>query len=142
MAEMQKMTKDEALAKVAQGVGSIYSKEDVVNLIESISIIETASITEELKERIADAIADELNYDNMSLIDDFEVDVQQGYGNSNQFEIEVTDVSLKHFEVREMVSEVLDANLDTLEEEEADENGGMKDEEEFDGVRNVVKAED
>lgn len=142
MAEMQKMTKDEALAKVAQGVGSIYSKEDVVNLIESISIIETASITEELKERIADAIADELNYDNMSLIDDFEVDVQQGYGNSNQFEVEVTDVSLNHSEVREMVSEVLDANLDTLEEEEADENGGMKDEEEFDGVRNVVKAED
>ena len=35
MAEMQKMTKDEALAKVAQGVGSIYSKEDVIKLIES-----------------------------------------------------------------------------------------------------------
>ena len=142
MAEMQKMTKDEALAKVAQGVGSIYSKEDVVNLIESISIIETASITEELKERIADAIADELNYDNTNLIEDFEVDIQQNYGNSNQFEVEVTDIGLKHFEVREIVSEVLDANLDTLEEEEADENGGMKDEEEFDGVRNVVKAED
>jgi hypothetical protein len=45
MAEMQKLTKDEALAKVAQGVGSIYSKEDVVNLINSIMIVETASIT-------------------------------------------------------------------------------------------------
>ena len=121
MAEMQKMTKDEALAKVAQGVGSIYSKEDVVNLIESISIIETASITEELKERIADAIADELNYDNMSLIEDAEVDIQQNYGSGTTFEVEVTEVSLKHFEVREMVSEVLDANLDTLEEEESEE---------------------
>ena len=121
MAEMQKMTKDEALAKVAQGVGSIYSKEDVVNLIESISIIETASITEELKERIADAIADELDYDNMSLIEDFEVDIQQNYGRGTTFEVEVTEVSLKHFEVREMVSEVLDANLDTLEEEESEE---------------------
>lgn len=121
MAEMQKMTKDEALAKVAQGVGSIYSKEDVVNLIESISIIETASITEELKERIADAIADELNYDNMSLIEDFEVDIQQNYGSGTTFEVEVTDVSLKHYEVREMVSEVLDANLDTKEEESEEE---------------------
>ena len=118
MAEMQKMTKDEALAKVAQGVGSIYSKEDVVNLIESITVIPTASITDELKERIADAVADELNYDNMSLIEDFEVDIQQNYGSGTTFEVEVTDVSLKHYEVREIVSEVLDANLNTDEEEE------------------------
>ena len=118
MAEMQSMTKDEALAKVAQGVGSIYSKEDVVKLIESITVIPTASITDELRERIADAVADELNYDNMHLIEDFEVDIQQNYGSGTTFEVEVTDVSLKHFEVREIVSEVLDANLDTAEEEE------------------------
>ena len=129
MAEMQKMTKDEALAKVAQGVGSIYSKEDVVNLIESITIIETASITEELKDRIADAVADELTYDNMDLIEDFEVDIQQNYGSGTTFEVEVTDVSLEHYKLREIVSDVLDANLDTEEEEEsADENGGMKEE--------------
>ena len=121
MAEMQKMTKDEALAKVAQGVGSIYSKEDVVKLIESITVIPTASITDELKERIADAVADELNYDNMSLIEDFEVDIQQNYGSGTTFEVEVTDVSLKHYEVREIVSEVLDANLNTDEEEESEE---------------------
>ena len=121
MAEMQKMTKDEALAKVAQGVGSIYSKEDVVNLIESITVIPTASITDELKERISDAVADELNYDNMSLIEDFEVDIQQNYGSGTTFEVEVTDVSLKHYEVREIVSEVLDANLNTDEEESEEE---------------------
>jgi len=118
MAEMQKMTKDEALAKVAQGVGSIYSKEDVVKLIESITVIPTASITDELKERIADAIADEFSYDNTNLIEDFEVDIQQNYGSGTTFEVEVTDIGLKHYEVREIVSEVLDANLDTAEEEE------------------------
>ena len=118
MAEMQKITKDEALAKVAQGVGSIYSKEDVVNLIESITVIPTASITEELKERIADAIADEFSYDNANLIEDFEVDINQNYGSGSTFEVELTDIGLKHYEVREIVSEVLDANLDTLEEEE------------------------
>jgi|TARA_R100000030_G_scaffold41644_2_gene31253 hypothetical protein len=118
MAEMQKITKDEALAKVAQGVGSIYSKEDVVNLIESITVIPTASITEELKFRIADAIADEFSYDNANLIEDFEVDINQNYGNGSTFEVELTDIGLKHYEVREIVSEVLDANLDALEEEE------------------------
>ena len=121
MAEMQKMTKDEALAKVAQGVGSIYSKEDVVKLIESITVILTASITDELKERIADAIADEFSYDNTNLIEDFEVDIQQNYGSGSTFEVEVTDIGLKHYEVREIVTEVLDANLDTAEEEESEE---------------------
>ena len=115
------MTKDEALAKVAQGVGSIYSKEDVVKLIESITVIPTASITEELKERIADAIADEFTYDNNNLIEDYEVDIQQNYGNGTTFEVELTDIGLKHYEVREIVSEVLDANLDTLEEEDSEE---------------------
>jgi len=121
MAEMQKMTKDEALAKVAQGVGSIYSKEDVVKLIESITIIPTASITEELKDRIADAVADELTYDNSDLIEDFEVDIQQNYGSGTTFEVEVTDISLEHYKLREIVSDVLDANLDTEEEEETEE---------------------
>ena len=126
MAEMQKITKDEALAKVAQGVGSIYSKEDVVNLIESITVIPTASITEELKERIADAIADEFSYDNANLIEDFEVDINQNYGSGSTFEVELTDIGLKHYEVREIVSEVLDANLDALEEEESEEEDEEK----------------
>jgi len=116
MAEMQKMTKDEALAKVAQGVGSIYSKEDVVNLINSITIIETASITEELKDQIAEAIAAEVCCDNGSLIDDFEVDVMMtGYGD-NRFEVELNSVDLNESRVESIVRDVLDANLDTDEE--------------------------
>jgi len=116
MAEMQKMTKDEALAKVAQGVGSIYSKEDVVNLINSITIIETASITSELKEEIAGAVAAEICSDNGSLIDDFECDVMMtGYGD-NRFEVELNNVELDENRVEEIVMEVLDANLDTEEE--------------------------
>ena len=116
MAEMQKMTKDEALAKVAQGVGSIYSKEDVVNLINSITIIETASITSELKEEIAGAVAAEICSDNGSLIDDFECDVMMtGYGD-NRFEVGLNNVELDENRVEEIVMEVLDANLDTEEE--------------------------
>jgi hypothetical protein len=116
MAEMQKMTKDEALAKVAQGVGSIYSKEDVVNLINSIMIVETASITSELKEQIAEAVAAEICCDNGSLIDDFECDVMMtGYGD-NRFEVELNNVELDESRVSEIVLEVLDANLDTEEE--------------------------
>jgi hypothetical protein len=116
MAEMQKMTKDEALAKVAQGVGSIYSKEDVVNLINSITIIETASITSELKEEIAGAVAAEICSDNGAIIDDFECDVMMtGYGD-NRFEVELNSVELDSNRVEEIVMDVLDANLDTEEE--------------------------
>ena len=126
MAEMQKMTKDEALAKVAQGVGSIYSKEDVVKLIESITVIPTASITEELKDEIADAVGRELSSDNHGLIGECEFDIQQsGYGGSS-FEVELCDIELDEFRVAELVREVLDANLDS--NEESDENGGMKEE--------------
>ncbi len=121
MAEMQKMTKDEALAKVAQGVGSIYSKEDVVKLIESITVIPTASITEELKDEIAEAVGRELSCDNGNLISDCEIDVSQsGYGGSS-FEVEVNDVELDEFRVAEIVREVLDANLDSNEESDEEE---------------------
>ena len=121
MAEMQKMTKDEALAKVAQGVGSIYSKEDVVNLINSITIIETASITEHLKDQIAEAVAYELRDDNSSVIGEAEFDISQnGYGGSS-FDVELIDVELDEYRVAALVREVLDANLDSDEEEEEEE---------------------
>lgn len=121
MAEMQKMTKDEALAKVAQGVGSIYSKEDVVNLINSITIIETASITEDLKDQIAEAVAYELRDDNSGVIGEAEFDISQnGYGGSS-FDVDLIDVELDECRVADIVREVLDANLDSDEEEEAEE---------------------
>ncbi len=124
MAEMQKMTKDEALAKVAQGVGSIYSKEDVVNLINSITIIETASITEHLKDQIAEAVAYELRDDNSSVIGEAEFDISQnGYGGSS-FDVELIDVELDEYRVAALVREVLDANLDSDEEEEVEEEVG------------------
>ena len=124
MAEMQKMTKDEALAKVAQGVGSIYSKEDVVNLINSITIIETASITEHLKDQIAEAVAYELRDDNRDIIGEAEFDISQsGYGGSS-FDVELCDVELDEYRVAVVVRDVLDANLDSNEEEEVEEEVG------------------
>jgi len=121
MAEMQKMTKDEALAKVAQGVGSIYSKEDVVNLINSITIIETASITEDLKDQIAEAVAYELRDDNNGIIGEAEFDISQnGYGGSS-FDVELIDVELDECRVADIVREVLDANLDSDGEEAEEE---------------------
>jgi len=123
MAEMQKMTKDEALAKVAQGVGSIYSKEDVVKLIESITVIPTASITEELKDQIAEAVAYELRDDNSGIIGEADFDISQsGYGGSS-FDVELIDVELDECRVADIVREVLDANLDSNEEEVEEEVG-------------------
>ena len=115
------MTKDEALAKVAQGVGSIYSKEDVVKLIESITVIPTASITEDLKDQIAEAVAYELRDDNSGVIGEAEFDISQsGYGGSS-FDVELIDVELDECRVADIVREVLDANLDSDEEEAEEE---------------------
>ena len=116
MAEMQKMTKDEALAKVAQGVGSIYSKEDVVKLIESITVIPTASITDELKDQIANAAAYEIHVNSGELIDDADVDICKNYGSS--FEVEVLDVDLNESRIEATIREVLDAHLEDEEEVE------------------------
>ena len=115
MAEMQKMTKDEALAKVAQGVGSIYSKEDVVKLINSIEC-GSASITEELKDQIANAAAYEIHVNSGELIDDADVDICKNYGSS--FEVEVLDVDLNESRIEATIREVLDAHLEDEEEVE------------------------
>jgi len=113
MAEMQKITKDEALAKVAQGVGSIYSKEDVVNLINSIEC-GSASMTDELKAAIANAAAYEVHVNSSEFIDDCDVTICQNFGSS--FEVEVLDVDLNEARLEATIREVLDAHLDTEEE--------------------------
>ena len=115
MADMQKMTTDEALAKVAQGVGSIYSKEDVVKLINSIEF-GSASITEELKDQIANAAAYEIHVNSGELIDDADVDICKNYGSS--FEVEVLDVDLNESRIEATIREVLDAHLEDEEEVE------------------------
>ena len=89
---MQKMTKEEALTKVAQGVGSIYSKEDVVNLINSI------------EENAGTAV-----------VDDHEVEIEQSYG-GNSFEVTIGDIDFNETRIAEIVAEVLSEELETEEE--------------------------
>jgi hypothetical protein len=120
MADMQKMTKEEALAKVAQGVGSIYSKEDVVNLINSIEEnAGKATITEELIETISDAVATSINNSGQDVIDDFEVDIDQSYG-GNSFEVNINDIEFNETRIASIVAEVLSEELETEEETEED----------------------
>jgi hypothetical protein len=120
MADMQKMTKEEALAKVAQGVGSIYSKEDVVNLINSIEEnAGKATITEELIETISDAVATSINNSGQDVIDDFEVDIDQSYG-GNSFEVNINDIDFNETRIASIVAEVLSEELETEEETEED----------------------
>jgi len=120
MADMQKMTKEEALTKVAQGVGSIYSKEDVVNLINSIEEnAGKATITEELIETISDAVANSINNSGQELIDDFELDIDQSYG-GNSFEVNINDIDFNETRIAGIVAEVLSEELEKEEETEED----------------------
>ena len=117
---MQKMTKEEALTKVAQGVGSIYSKEDVVNLINSIEEnAGKATITDSLIETISDAVANSINNSGRDVIDDFEVDIDQSYG-GNSFEVTISDIDFNETRIAEIVAEVLSEELETEEETEED----------------------
>ena len=117
---MQKMTKEEALTKVAQGVGSIYSKEDVVNLINSIEEnAGKATITDSLIETISDAVANSINNSGSAVIDDYEVDIDQSYG-GNSFEVTISDIDFNETRIAEIVAEVLSEELETEEETEED----------------------
>tara|TARA_R110000737_G_scaffold315986_1_gene326139 strand:- start:70 stop:432 length:363 start_codon:yes stop_codon:yes gene_type:complete len=120
MADMQKMTKEEALTKVAQGVGSIYSKEDVVNLINSIEEnAGKATITEELIETISDAVANSITNAGTAVVDDYEVEIEQSYG-GNSFEVTIGDIDFNETRIAEIVAEVLSEELETEEETEED----------------------
>ena len=120
MADMQKMTKEEALTKVAQGVGSIYSKEDVVNLINSIEEnAGKATITDSLIETISDAVANSINNSGRDVIDDFEVDIEQSYG-GNSFEVTINDIDFNETRIASIVAEVLSEEFETEEETEED----------------------
>lgn len=80
----QKLTIAEAKQKLNNGFGSIYSKEDVINLLDSISVEEKSSIdVEKIKEFVQESIEDWFN--NMSAndyIDHDSIEFSINYGNT------------------------------------------------------------
>lgn len=80
----QKLTIAEAKQKLNNGFGSIYSKEDVINLLDSISVEEKSSIdVEKIKEFVQESI--ECWFNDMSAndyIDHDSIEFSINYGNT------------------------------------------------------------
>lgn len=116
----QKLTIAEAKQKLNNGFGSIYSKEDVINLLDSINIEEKSSIdVSKIKAFVEESIEDWFN--NMSAndyIDHDSIEFSINYGNT----LSVDDIGLEHGQMsRDMYQQVsysIDEYIEELEREQ------------------------
>ena len=116
----QKLTIAEAKQKLNNGFGSIYSKEDVINLLDSINIEEKSSIyVEKIKAFVQESIEDWFN--NMSAtdyIDHDSIEFSINYGNT----LSVDDIGLEHRQmsrdIYQQVSYSIDECIEELEREQ------------------------
>jgi hypothetical protein len=134
------MTKEQAIEKLNDNFGSIYSKEDVINLLNSINAPQQTEIKldEELINRIIDStISKTCTYYMDTLPDNYEVDSNRiddidvrAYGTEINIESVYIDLSsvfrdavatdYKH--IRESVKDEIDIELGLTKDEEQDEN--------------------
>lgn len=116
----QKLTIAEAKQKLNNGFGSIYSKEDVINLLDSINVEQKSSIhIEKIKAFVQESIEDWFN--NMSAndyIDHDSIEFSINYGNT----LSVDDIGLEHGQMsRDMYQQVsysIDECIEELEREQ------------------------
>jgi hypothetical protein len=133
------MTKEQAIEKLNDNFGSIYSKEDVINLLNS---IETPQSEMKLDEKLIDIIIDTTisktcTYYMDTLPDNYEVDSNRiedvdvrTYG--TEINIESVDIDLSsvfrdavetnYTRIRKSVKDTIDIELGLTKDEEQDEN--------------------
>ena len=113
------MKKDLVLSSVQNSVSSIFSKEDVINLIEKIEeeqVKSKLSIDQlrEITSSIMNAIEEEASNDNIVSFEDVEFEL--GWDKK----IEVTDVPINFDVIRDCIENSLTDAFEPLEEEEDD----------------------
>lgn len=109
------LTIAEAISKVQEGFGSVYTKEDVMILLEAIKpqSLSRSQILSDLKDRIVDRIADNLDND---IIDYDSAQFNISYGNT----LELEQVDFDSRAMYNYIDNQLDILIDdiTAEEEE------------------------
>lgn len=103
-----KITKENAVAQVQSSISSIFSKEDVLFLINSIEV--KKGISAQDIERVVDNIMDSLERNCDDIVDRDSAEFEIGYNNR----LEVTEVPINFDYIREAIEN----NLCELEEEE------------------------
>jgi len=115
----EKMKISDAITKVENGFGSIYSKDDVLNLLNNLEINSgTNDITEEKIRYFCESIKSSI-MDNSSIVDTDNIELSIGYSN----QIEIDDVPLSSSELDSIfeyeMNQFIDDNF-TIEDEDED----------------------
>jgi hypothetical protein len=121
MKKNEKMKISDAITKVENGFGSIYSKEDVLNLLSNLEINSgTNDITEEKIRDFCESIKSSI-MDNSSIVDTDNIELSIGYNN----QIEIDEVPLSSSELESIfeyeMNQFIDDNF-TIEEDEDKED--------------------
>ena len=128
MKSTEKMKISDAITKVENGFGSIYSKEDVLNLLSNLEINgSTNDITEEKIRDFCESIKSSI-MDNSSIVDTDNIELSIGYHN----QIEIDDVPLSSSEIDSIfeyeMNQFIDDNF-TIEDDDEDKDNEDKDNE-------------
>ena len=123
MKSTEKMKISDAITKVENGFGSIYSKEDVLNLLSNLEINSgTNDITEEKIRDFCESIKSSI-MDNSSIVDTDNIELSIGYNN----QIEIDEVHLSDSELETIfdyeMNQFIDDNFTIEEDENVEEIG-------------------
>lgn len=129
MTNQIKITKENAIAQVQSSVSSIFSKDDVLLLLNAIEQQQSApKLTldqlREITQSIVNAIEEEAQRDNIVNFEDVEFEL--GWDRK----IEVTDVPINFDAIRDCVEEQLTEFFEAVEEEEEEAEEEKEEEEE------------
>jgi hypothetical protein len=121
MKSTEKMKISDAITKVENGFGSIYSKEDVLNLLSNLELNGGSNdITEETIRDFCNSIKVSI-MDNSSIVDTDNIELSIGYNN----QIEIDEVHLSDSELETIfeyeINQFIDDNF-TIEDDEDKED--------------------
>ena len=123
MKSTEKMKISDAITKVENGFGSIYSKEDVLNLLSNLELNGGSNdITEETIRDFCNSIKVSI-MDNSSIVDTDNIELSIGYNN----QIEIDEVHLSDSELETIfdyeMNQFIDDNFTIEEDENVEEIG-------------------
>jgi hypothetical protein len=118
----EKMKISDAITKVENGFGSIYSKDDVLNLLSNLELnVTNNNVTEEKIRNFCESIKSSI-MDNSSIVDTDNIELSIGYNN----QIEIDDVPLSSSEIDSIfeyeMNQFIDDNFTIENEDKEDED--------------------
>jgi hypothetical protein len=130
MKSTEKMKISEAITKVENGFGSIYSKDDVLNLLSNLEINSgTNDITEEKIRDFCNRIKESI-IENNDIVDTDNIELSIGYNN----QIEIDDVPLSSSELDSIfeyeMNQFIDENFTIEDDDDEDKEDEDKEDEE------------